>query len=184
MRPQDWHVFGPKGRKYVTEAELARFLSAAKHLPAEGFTLCSLLAYSGCRISEALALTRAHLGEGEVAFRTLKRRKTAYRVVQLPDHVMALLAALPLHAGATTTLWPQHRSTAYRWVKRAMRWAGISGAAAMPKGLRHGFGIKAATRNVPPNLIQRWLGHASPTTTALYLDAVSAEERQFAERMW
>ena len=42
---------------------------------------------------------------------------------------------------------------------------------ACPKGLRHGFGIRAAGYNVPTNLIQRWMGHASPTTTAIYLDA-------------
>jgi integrase/recombinase XerD len=55
---------------------------------------------------------------------------------------------------------------------------------ACPKGLRHGFGIRAADRSVPTNLIQRWMGHASPTTTAIYLDAVGLEERQFASRMW
>jgi integrase/recombinase XerD len=53
-----------------------------------------------------------------------------------------------------------------------------------PKGLRHGFGIRAASRNIPPNLIQRWMGHASLKTTAIYLDAVGAEEREFASRMW
>ena len=37
---------------------------------------------------------------------------------------------------------------------------------------------------VPQNLVQRWLGHASATTTAIYLDAVGIEEREFAERMW
>jgi integrase/recombinase XerD len=43
---------------------------------------------------------------------------------------------------------------------------------ASPKGLRHGFGICAAEHNVPVNLIARWIGHASPATTAIYLDAV------------
>jgi integrase len=55
---------------------------------------------------------------------------------------------------------------------------------ACPKGLRHGFGIRAADRSVPANLIQRWMGHASSTTTAIYRDAVGLEERQFASRMW
>ena len=62
--------------------------------------------------------------------------------------------------------------------------AGIEGAMASPKGLRHGYGIKAAVSNVPPNLIQRWLGHAKPETTLIYMDAVGSEERQFAKRMW
>jgi integrase len=62
--------------------------------------------------------------------------------------------------------------------------AGIVGPMCCPKGLRHGFGMRAASRNVPTNLIQRWMGHASATTTAIYLDAVGAEERRFASRMW
>lgn len=184
MRATEWQLFGAGGRKYVTETELARFLNASRQLPAEGHAFCTVLAYSGCRISEALALTRAQIGQSDITLRTLKRRKTVYRVVQLPPHVVIMLRELPGANEPTARLWPQHRSTAYRWVKRAMRWAEITGASAMPKGLRHGFGIKAATRNVPPNLIQRWLGHASLSTTALYLDAVSAQERQFAERMW
>ena len=65
-----------------------------------------------------------------------------------------------------------------------MRARAIAGPMASPKGLRHGFGIRAAGRNVPTNLIQRWMGHASPDTTAIYLDAIGAEERQFASRMW
>jgi hypothetical protein len=39
--------------------------------------------------------------------------------------------------------------------------AGISGAPAMPRGLRHSFGVNAFQSNVPPHLVQRWLGHAS-----------------------
>lgn len=47
-----------------------------------------------------------------------------------------------------------------------------------------GFGMHIASTNVPPNLIQRWMGHSSATTTAIYLDAVGLEEREFAQRMW
>jgi integrase len=48
--------------------------------------------------------------------------------------------------------------------------AGINGTPAMPKGLRHGFGVKAFQSNVPPHLVQRWLGHASLRTTEIYGD--------------
>jgi len=42
----------------------------------------------------------------------------------------------------------------------------------------------AAGYNILTGLIRRWLGHASPTTTAIYLDAGGIEERRFAARMW
>jgi integrase/recombinase XerD len=62
--------------------------------------------------------------------------------------------------------------------------AGIIGTAAMPKALRHGFGVNAFQSNVPPHLVQRWLGHASLRTTAIYGDVIGPDERAFAARMW
>jgi integrase len=64
--------------------------------------------------------------------------------------------------------------------------AGISGPHATPKGLRHGFGVRAVTgeKPVPLNMVKKWLGHADLKTTAIYVDAVGAEEDQLAERMW
>jgi uncharacterized protein (DUF736 family) len=53
-----------------------------------------------------------------------------------------------------------------------------------PKGLRHSFGIHAIRSGVPLNLVKRWLGHASMTTTEIYLDAMGDEEREIAARMW
>ena len=37
---------------------------------------------------------------------------------------------------------------------------------------------------IPLNLVQKWLGHAQLTTTAIYADAVGAEEKDIARRMW
>jgi site-specific recombinase XerD len=53
-----------------------------------------------------------------------------------------------------------------------------------PKGLRHGFGIKAVTSAVPLNMVQKWLGHAQLSTTAIYADASGSEATQLAKRMW
>jgi hypothetical protein len=57
-----------------------------------------------------------------------------------------------------------------------MAQARIAGARAMPKGLRHGFGVNAFQSNAPPHLVQRW--------TAIYGDVFGPDERAFAERMW
>jgi integrase len=37
--------------------------------------------------------------------------------------------------------------------------------------------------NVPAHMVQRWLGHASLRTSAIYGDVVGPEERGFAEQM-
>jgi integrase/recombinase XerD len=85
---------------------------------------------------------------------------------------------------ASHRLWRFSRTTAWRHVKAAMIAAGITGTPAMPKGLRHGFGVRAFQSNVPPHLVQRWLGHASLRTTGIYGDVVGPDERKIAERMW
>lgn len=40
----------------------------------------------------------------------------------------------------------------------------------VPKGLRHGFGVNAAVNDIPLNMLQKWLGHAQLSTTAIYAD--------------
>lgn len=182
---EGWQVYDDAGRrKYLSDGERARFLRAADALAPPPRALCHVLATVGCRISEALALTAQQLDAERrtLTLRTLKRRRTVFRTVPVPDALVAMLRRLPPDKDGR--FWPMHRATAWRMVKATMQRARIAGPMASPKGLRHGFGIRAAAHNVPTNLIQRWMGHASPTTTAIYLDAVGAEEREFARRMW
>lgn len=181
----NWQVYDESGRrKYLSEAERLRFLAAADRQHGDIRALCHVLAYTGCRISEALALQRHHLDDEQLAItlRTLKRRRLVFRRIPIPRSLVAQLDALPVHEHGQ--YWPMHRITAWRHVKQVMLNAGIRGPHATARGLRHGFGIWAAAASTPPNLIQRWMGHASPTTTAIYLNAVGDEERAFARRMW
>jgi integrase len=171
-------------RKYLSEAEFGRFLAAADRLAFRRRALLYVLAYTGCRLSEALALTPHQLdADGRtIRLRTLKRRRTVHRALPLPDHLVAMLVQLA--RSGEGPFWPLHRSAAWRWSKLAMRNAGIHGPMASPKGLRHSFGVRAVSRNIPLPLIQRWMGHARATTTAIYLEVVDDEERQLAARMW
>ena len=81
-------------------------------------------------------------------------------------------------------LWALGRTRAWQIVTGTMKEAKIKGAHATPKGLRHGFAIHAVQSGVPLNLVQRWLGHAQLSTTASYANAIGAEERNIARRMW
>ena len=185
IRWENWQAHDQAGRrKYLSGGERARFLAVADRLGPRMRALCHVLAFAGCRLSEALALTIDHV-DGErlsLTIRTLKRRRTVFRAVPVPQATVEMLRALSVDVGGR--FWSMHRVTAWRVVKMVMSHAGITGPMASPKGLRHGFGICAAGHNVPVSLIQRWMGHASQATTAIYLDAVGVEERQFALRMW
>lgn len=188
MEPRNWphwQVHDDHGRrKYLSRDERSRFLQAANILAPVRQAFCYVLAYAGCRVSEALALSLGDVDPDRLTLtiRTLKRRRAVFRVIPVPRQLIDMLAALPLGPGRR--LWTMHRTTAWRLVSATMTRAGIFGPMACPKGLRHGFGITAASHDVPTNLIQRWMGHASALTTAIYLDAVGVEERRFASRMW
>jgi len=177
-------------RKYLTADERDAFLKAAAQAPQEIRTLCHVLAYTGCRISEALALTVERIDfKGQmIVFESLKkRRKGVFRAVPVPPQLLKELDAvhrLRCQQG-TNNLWALSRPTAWRQVKAVMSAAGIDGGPqASPRGLRHGFGVAAVSSGVPLNLVQKWLGHAQISTTAIYANALGAEERNIAARMW
>ncbi len=129
---------------------------------------------------------------GVANIETLKRRKRGIvRQVPLPPDLLSgldrefHLRKAPVDAElANERIWKWSRTPAWRCVKRIMAAAGIAGTPAMPKGLRHGFGVNAFQSNVPSHLVQRWLGHASLRTTAIYGDVIGPDERAFAARMW
>jgi len=182
-------------RKYLTAGERDAFLRAAEQTDRQARTLCMTLAYAGCRLSEALALTidRVDLAAGVLVFETLKKRRSGiYRAVPVPP---ALLEALDLvHGireqqarrgkGQGIRLWPGSRMIGWRAVRVVMEDAGLDGPQASPKGLRHGFGVAAVSAGIPLNLVQKWLGHAQLSTTAIYANAVGEEEQSIAARMW
>ncbi len=47
---------------------------------------------------------------------------------------------------------------------------------ASPPGALHAANRGAVSAGIPLNLVQKWLGHAELATTAIYADAVGAEE--------
>ncbi len=181
------------GRKYLNAAERRRAIAAIKELPGRKALFALVLVWSGARVSEVLALTPAsfQVESGIVAIRTLKRRRFVVREVPLPPRLMR---ALDLEFDLTTAqqepdlvlvrLWPWHRTTAWRLIKKVMTKARLSGRAACPRGLRHAFGVGTLQSGVPLNLVQRWLGHARMTTTAIYAGAIGPEERELARRFW
>jgi integrase len=182
-------------RKYLTTGERAAFLRQADIADRPVRTLCLTLAYAGCRLSEALALTadRVDLAAGVLTIESLKKRRSGvFRSVPVPP---ALLDTLDMvHGirerqtsrgkGRGARLWPWSRMTGWRAVHAVMAAAGLDGVHASPKGLRHGFGVAAVTAGIPLNMVQKWLGHAQLSTTAIYADAVGAEEQDMAQRMW
>ena len=137
------------------------------------------------RISEALNLQveQIDFSEKVVTIRSLKKRgKVHYRQIPLPD--VFLREIKPILGNVGGRIWTFSRSTASRIIKKVMNTAGISGSKACSKGIRHSYAVNCILHNVPLTLIQRWMGHASITTTAIYLNVLGEEARKFAKRTW
>lgn len=181
------------GRKYLNLAERRRVLAAIQCLEPDKALFALTLAWTGARVSEVLALTPAsfQVDAGIVAIITLKRRKLSVREIPIPA---SLTRAIDVRFGiqvaqrdplmASRRLWPWHRVTAWRIVKDLMQLGYVTGLPACPRGFRHGFGVGALQAGVPLNLLQRWLGHARISTTAIYANASGPDERSFAAGFW
>jgi integrase/recombinase XerD len=127
-----------------------------------------------------------------VVFESLKkRRRGVFRAVPVPPE---LLDSLDMVHGireaqrrgqVQAPLWPWSRMTGFRRVQEVIAAAGIpDGPHACPKGLRHGFGVQAVSKGITLNMVQKRLGHAQLTTTAISANAVGEEEQRIAARMW
>jgi integrase/recombinase XerD len=178
-------------RKYLTLSERRAFLAAAKRAPAEVRAFCTVLGYTGARISEVLALRRDHFDQASrvVVFESLKkRRKGIFRAVPVPTELLDLVDKLQkIGSGrpvAEQRIWAWSRTTAWTHVKTVMATAGVTGPQASPKGLRHAFAVGGIQAGVPINFIRKWLGHARLSTTEIYAEAVGAEEQLIAARGW
>lgn len=180
-------------RKFLNDGERRRALAATRVLSEDRALFVQVLAWTGARVSEVLALTPRsfQIENGFVTIVTLKRRKFSVREVPIPNQLIAALerffglASLQRDEKAgTRRLWPFCRMTAWRTIKAVVRAAGIAGPQACPKGFRHGFGHAHCRIRTPLHVIQGWMGHARLSTTAIYMELSGSEERAFARRLW
>src|SRR4028118_1604174 len=88
-------LFDAEGRRlYCTEEERRAFVAAAAKAPREVRTFCGTLHATGCRISEALALTARGVGlpGRAVVFESLKeRRRGVVHTVPVPPELLDTL---------------------------------------------------------------------------------------------
>jgi len=175
-------------RKYLNAAERTQFLHASQRLvkPADRL-LCQVLLYTGCRISEALRLTAKDIdvADNSVVFFTLKQRgATVFRSVPVPPPLINDFRPLIETGMPDDLIWPFGRTTGWKRIKACMAEAGIEGAKATARGLRHAFAIGCVQGNVPLTVVQKWLGHRRLETTAIYLEFAGEDRHELAKRSW
>ena len=156
-------------------------------------TLAQVLAMTGCRVSEALALRACDvdLKANEVRIATLKRRKEHWRAVPAPEDLVQTLdlvhrvrAAQGSQKARERTVCTITRQQAHRQVAEFMKRAGITGPDACPRGLHHSFSAAAVQTGILLTTIAAVRVHAEVLTTATYTIAIGAEARELVARVW
>jgi len=181
-------------RKYLVPLERDRFLQAALNVKGPTASFCAVLGLTGARISEVLALTPARIDEANcsINFGTLKQRSShPTRTVPVPRSLILFLDGVHRFREAqddpmkmNKRLWSWSRTTGWRRVKTVMRMASAPHFVAMPKALRHAFGVEATLESIGLSMVQRWLGHKDIKTTTIYTTVIGPEERMLAKRTW
>ena len=198
-------LLGPTFRRaqphiYSTD-EVAALLRAARTLrrrtrPHTCLALFGLLASTGLRVGEALALRREHVDLEAGVLSVIKSKACKSRLV--PLHV-STTEALRRYAAARDCLHPHPRSTAFfltdrgtaltyqrvtitfRTLRRQLGWpTPLGGAASRVHDLRHTFAVRVLLRwyeagvDVDEHIaaLATYLGHVNVTCTYWYLTAV------------
>ena len=189
-------LFDAQGnRKYLTPDEREKFYVATGAVTKDWRMFALMLYATGCRLSEALnvKIKDIDFNSKTVTIGTLKQRQSGiYRQIPLSDDFLwALDNSFDLRIRQKKNskiknglIWDWSRRHGYQVIKKIMTEAGLEGSYAMPKGLRHAFAIACIDKGIPLNMVQKWLGHSSIETTAIYANAVGREERKLAARLW
>ena len=135
---------------------------------------------AGLRVSEALDLEVRDLSldtsTPTLRVRSGKGGKTRLVPVH-PELHSALSSALAYGDISQGRIIDAHTTTAWRWVKAAVRRAEELGAISQGKRvsthtLRHSYARHLLMNGIPINYLSRWLGHSSIQTTLIYLELV------------
>lgn len=160
--------------RYVGREDLAHLL---RELPTDLGRAVALGAYAGMRIAEVAVLDWSDV-DREMSRIIIRGKGAKERHVGLAPLLLDRL--LPDTGGNVVTAGQRpYTVTALRVrVNRAIRDAGVDGTF---HKLRHRYGTMAVAAGIPLTSVARAMGHASPTTTALYVGASDSDLDLIAE---
>lgn len=192
----EMRIFDVDGnRLYLNSEEIDSLKASAAEMSTDVRMFIETLIYTGCRISEALSVSPRDVQRKElqITIRSLKKRRNdIFRNIPVPKSYMDMLVVgmdiierQKSSSRSRERLWNWSRQHGYDLVKELMEISGIPpGKHRSPKGIRHAYGVNAIMKDIPLNLLQKWMGHADISTTAIYTNAIGKEEALIASKMW
>jgi len=190
--------------QYLTREQVQKLVDACRDYHHGRDRLFVRVAFeTGGRVSELVQVRRSDVDitNRQIRLRTLKRRldrrkKVSHAARWIPvshslcaDLAIFFLATVPPTLADDVDdfrLFPFSRQAAYKLIRAAAKRAGIlarGGRDVSPHILRHSFAMNCLTQGVPITVLKELLGHASISSTMVYLKTDPAQAREFLSKV-
>ncbi|WP_422351510.1 tyrosine-type recombinase/integrase [Flagellimonas sp.] len=195
VRANKMRIYDLKGKRlFLYQDEIQEMLLIAEDVHLLLRTFVETLIYTGCRISEALNMTRKdiHYHQQKITLKSQNRSGPVFRDVPVPHNYIDTLVAVHSILGGNDNnyevkkpLWKWTRQHAYELIQELMIRSGVpAGGHRNPKGIRHAYGVNAVLCSVPLPFLKKWMGHSHISTTAIYVTCLQLDEKELVKRMW
>lgn len=191
---KEWHTLQlvrPDRKKklpvVLSTEEVKRVLECVHRFP---YQVCLHTIYAcGLRLLEGTRLHVKDIDSDRKMIHVVAGKGGKDRYVPLPDHTLMLLRHHWLTHRNPTWVFPARNGLAamdasalQKAFQAALRESGVHKAASVHT-LRHSYATHLLEAGVDLRIIQTYLGHASPSTTAIYTHLTSVTEAQVNQRI-
>jgi integrase/recombinase XerD len=163
------------------------------HLRRSDYRVClSVISACGLRLLEGVRLQVSQIDSARMQLHIRSGKGNKHRAVPLPPKTLTLLRAHwrlhrnpvwlcpgTLRPGEQHASRPIEESALQKAFRKAVQAAGVSKPATI-HSLRHAWATELLESGVSVRVLQLWMGHASPTTTAIYTHLTQHAEQAAA----
>ena len=191
---KEWHTLQlvrPDRKKKLpvvfSAEEVKRVLDCVHRFP---YQVCLHTIYAcGLRLLEGTRLRVKDIDSGRKLIHVVQGKGSKDRYVPLPDHTLMLLRHLWSTHRHPDWMFPSRNgldamdeSAVQKAFQAALRESGVHKDASVHT-LRHSYATHLLEAGINLRVIQIYLGHASPSTTAIYTHLTSVTETQVHQRI-
>jgi site-specific recombinase XerD len=191
---KEWHTLQlvrPDRKKklpvVLSTEEVKRVLECVHRFP---YQVCLKTIYAcGLRLLEGTRLRVKDIDSQRKMIHVVQGKGNKDRYVPLPDHTLNLLRHLWATHRNPDWMFPSHNgleamneTALQKAFRAALRESGVHKQASVHT-LRHSYATHLLEAGIDLRVIQAYLGHASPSTTAIYTHLTSVTEAQVNQRI-